>query len=167
MIMISLFSLVLTMSFILLLVSQPLSMGSLVLVNSMVISVTIFFQTESWFGFILFLIYVGGLLVMFAYVTALTPNLVFKKGQLKFVFFLVYFFWLSLFMGSDAISVSSRVGESFLSSGGVSVYHEQGMSLYSFFGFLTTVSLVLVLLFVLLCVVKICYKKKGALRPFS
>ncbi|YP_010718648.1 NADH dehydrogenase subunit 6 (mitochondrion) [Liolophura japonica] len=163
--MLSLFSLILSIGFILPMVSQPLSMGSLILINSFMISICVFFESGSWFGFILFLIYIGGLLVMFAYVTALTPNLVFKKGSLKFGFFLMYFFWVSLFLCSSVVGIPGEVESlSLLWEGG---YHKQGMSLFSFFGGMTASGLVLILLFILLCVVKVCYKSKGALRPYK
>nr|YP_010545669.1 NADH dehydrogenase subunit 6 [Acanthopleura loochooana]UYG48465.1 NADH dehydrogenase subunit 6 [Acanthopleura loochooana] len=165
MIMLSLFSLILSTGFILLMVSQPLSIGGLVLISSFMMSICVFFDGGSWFGFILFLIYIGGLLVMFAYITALTPNLVFKVGYSGFVFFMMYFFWMGLFFTMDVINIFSEEESAlFLWESGS---HKYGLTLFSFFGSITVVGMVFILLFVLLCVVKICYKSKGALRPFS
>nr|QIZ12673.1 NADH dehydrogenase subunit 6 [Acanthopleura echinata] len=160
-----LFSLVLSGSFILPLVSEPLSMGCLILFNSLIMSVCIFFEGGSWFGFILFLIYIGGLLVMFAYVTALTPNLIFKQGYLKISFCLMYFLWVTVFLQSEVVGVMYSLEK--LDFPIMVEYHKLGASLFSFFSFMSIVGLALILLFVLLCVVKICYKGGGALRPFK
>nr|QIZ12570.1 NADH dehydrogenase subunit 6 [Tonicia forbesii] len=160
-----LFSLILTIMFTLFGVKQPLSMGSLILLNSLVMSISIFFEGGSWFSFILFLIYIGGLLVMFAYVTALTPNLIFKKSNLGSIFFMMWGGWLVALMYSELVGVKYEVSSlNFLS---MLSYHKLGASLFSFFSLDTIIGLVLILLFVLLCVVKICYTGQGPLRPFK
>nr|YP_009034055.1 NADH dehydrogenase subunit 6 [Sypharochiton sinclairi]AHZ60674.1 NADH dehydrogenase subunit 6 [Sypharochiton sinclairi] len=165
MIMMLLFCLVLSITFTLPIIIQPLSMGGLILINSLIMSLCIFYFIESWFGFILFLVYIGGMLVMFAYVTALTPNLVFKsEGVVKFFLFMTSFWVLLLnsveFFGLNfVVTPWNYVPE---------VYHQSfGTSLFSFFNFMSLIGLVLILLLILLCVVKICFVNKGPLRPFK
>lgn len=53
---------------------SPINLGVLVLIIALVISCTLAAVVPSWFGFIIFIIYVGGMLVMFAYFAALQPN---------------------------------------------------------------------------------------------
>lgn len=62
----------------------PLSLGLWVLVLSISISILISTRFSSWFGFIIFLIYIGGILVMFAYFVAIQPN---QQFNLKTPFF--------------------------------------------------------------------------------
>jgi NADH-ubiquinone oxidoreductase chain 6 len=52
----------------------PLSLGLWILILSISISVLIRTSFSRWFGFIIFLIYIGGILVIFAYFVAIQPN---------------------------------------------------------------------------------------------
>lgn len=104
-----------------------------------------------WYGFSLFLIYVGGLLVIFGYVVSMVPNFLFK--QRRFSVFLVL-----------GVSVSRVVSLKFFVLEGP---FDVGGFIYSSGGFWVLIGLGLVLLFSLVCVVKVCYFSKGALRPFS
>nr|YP_009773424.1 NADH dehydrogenase subunit 6 [Chiton albolineatus]QIZ12647.1 NADH dehydrogenase subunit 6 [Chiton albolineatus] len=163
--MLLLFCLVLSIIFILPLIFQPLSLGLLILINSLLMSLCLFYVGESWYGFILFLIYVGGMLVMFAYVTALTPNLKFKEGGVFSLFIFIFSFWLLLMTNIEFFGVSGDMSKEGLMF--EFLFHNFGASLFSFFNFNSIIGLVLVLLFILLCVVKICFVNKGALRPFK
>nr|APB92054.1 NADH dehydrogenase subunit 6 [Montfortula punctata] len=60
--------------------SAPLSLGLIVIMLSGVMCLLIGLTPSSWYGYILFLIYIGGLLVMFIYVSAITPNVVFTSS---------------------------------------------------------------------------------------
>ena len=53
---------------------SPLPLGALILLLALSNALLIASFTSSWFGLILFLIYVGGLLVIFIYFAALCPN---------------------------------------------------------------------------------------------
>jgi NADH-ubiquinone oxidoreductase chain 6 len=103
-----------------------------------------------WYGFSLFLIYVGGLLVMFGYVVAMVPNFLFKQS-----FFLPFFLSGGLIGLLFVIKFSLREG-----------VFDTGGFLYSNDGYLVLIGLAFVLFFTLVCVVKVCYFNKGSLRPF-
>ena len=103
-----------------------------------------------WYGFSLFLIYVGGLLVMFGYVVAMVPNFLFKQS------YLLSFFLFGGVVGS-LFFIKSPLREGVFDTGGF---------LYSSDGYLVLVGLAFVLFFTLVCVVKVCYFNKGSLRPF-
>lgn len=53
---------------------SPVSLGFTVLLIALVISILIVPLITSWFRFIIFIIYVGGILVIFSYFAALQPN---------------------------------------------------------------------------------------------
>nr|ALQ78793.1 NADH dehydrogenase subunit 6 [Glycera capitata] len=63
-----------SMSMTIILTLSPLSMGFWVLMLALLTATTTSLSMSSWFGFIIFLIYIGGMLVMFAYFTAIQPN---------------------------------------------------------------------------------------------
>uniref|UniRef100_UPI0030FE1C54 NADH dehydrogenase subunit 6 n=1 Tax=Phyllodoce medipapillata TaxID=868040 RepID=UPI0030FE1C54 len=91
---VSMFVLALGLSFVL--AFTPLALGLWVLILSMSISFLTTLMYSSWFGFILFLIYIGGMLVMFAYFVSIQPNQQFSLKN-SFFFSLIVFINLALF----------------------------------------------------------------------
>nr|AVW86181.1 NADH dehydrogenase subunit 6 [Eulepethus nanhaiensis] len=67
-------SFTMSISFSTILANSPLSIGLWVLLLALMVAISTSFIFPSWFAFIIFLIYIGGMLVMFSYFTALTPN---------------------------------------------------------------------------------------------
>nr|QGZ10014.1 NADH dehydrogenase subunit 6 [Eisenia nordenskioldi nordenskioldi] len=63
-----------TSTFMLYLASTPIILGMNILIMALLLSAVFASFISSWFAFLIFLIYVGGMLVMFAYFLALTPN---------------------------------------------------------------------------------------------
>nr|YP_009773411.1 NADH dehydrogenase subunit 6 [Dendrochiton gothicus]QIZ12634.1 NADH dehydrogenase subunit 6 [Dendrochiton gothicus] len=148
------------------LMTQPITLGLLLLFLSFFVSVLVFFGSSTWFSFILFLIYVGGLLVMFAYVTALMPNLIFKKNFIHFFFFFSTILWFSMLNLSEFIGVISEE-QTKMSYLWDPYLNHLGISLFSIFNLAVIVGLAMILFFVLICVVKICYFSNGPLRPYK
>nr|ALS46272.1 NADH dehydrogenase subunit 6 [Glycera americana] len=68
----------LSMGLTIVLTMSPLAMGFWVLMLALLTATVTALSLSSWFGFIIFLIYIGGMLVMFAYFTAIQPNQQFK-----------------------------------------------------------------------------------------
>nr|UYB79144.1 NADH dehydrogenase subunit 6 [Lirapex sp. ZZ-2022] len=155
------FSLAVSLFFIMPVMMHPLSLGLCILVCSLVSCLLISVLSCAWFGFILYLIFVGGLLVMFAYVSALSPNVFFGGSSLfawMFVLWLVSCFVFFSLIFSDSIMMSDLVsgfelnspsmGEKFVVPSRISIM----------------VGLGVILLLNLLAVVKICYYQQGPLR---
>uniref|UniRef100_A0AAU6QFL3 NADH-ubiquinone oxidoreductase chain 6 n=1 Tax=Nepsalus decorillus TaxID=2950594 RepID=A0AAU6QFL3_9NEOP len=66
-------------------IKHPLAMGLTLLVQTIIISLTCGLYTYSyWFAYILFLIMLGGMLVLFIYVTSLASNELFSFSILNF-----------------------------------------------------------------------------------
>nr|UXW64313.1 NADH dehydrogenase subunit 6 [Leptocimbex sp.] len=64
----------------------PLSMGLILLAQTLMISLNSNLNAfNSWFSYILFLIMLGGMLILFIYITSLTSNLKFKFNK-KLIF---------------------------------------------------------------------------------
>nr|AUI11300.1 NADH dehydrogenase subunit 6 [Calliostoma zizyphinum] len=159
-----------SLSFLMVSMLQPLSLGACVMSLSVMFCLLIGVSMSSWYGFVLFLIFVGGLLVMFAYVSALAPNNFFSSAKSVMSFVLLYFFVLSCFYGSTFFSVpladyvhlvsgnEVELFKNMSSSGGVLV-NPSSVSLIIILG--------VILLIALLAVVKICYYQQGPLRSHS
>nr|AXS65172.1 NADH dehydrogenase subunit 6 [Coleoptera sp. 11 KM-2017] len=82
----------LTLMFIFL--THPISMGSLLLMQTILVSLLIGnLNINFWFSYILFLILIGGMMVLFLYMTSIASNETFKKNFLLFLpllLFLIY-----------------------------------------------------------------------------
>nr|YP_009487064.1 NADH dehydrogenase subunit 6 [Semisulcospira coreana]QVD40471.1 NADH dehydrogenase subunit 6 [Semisulcospira gottschei]BBB06411.1 NADH dehydrogenase subunit 6 [Semisulcospira coreana] len=146
--------------------AQPLSLGLSIMFSTMFLCVLIAMYLSSWYGYILFLIYVGGLLVMFAYVAALSPNILFS-GMSAFLFFLSaqvlipVIVFNSVFL--DTNNLSFLVGEQEL----MESMKILGIELASPSLISILVGLGVILLINLIVVVKICYYQHGTLRPYK
>nr|UVI60493.1 NADH dehydrogenase subunit 6 [Haliotis sp. 1 KW-2022]UVI60506.1 NADH dehydrogenase subunit 6 [Haliotis sp. 1 KW-2022]UVI60519.1 NADH dehydrogenase subunit 6 [Haliotis sp. 1 KW-2022]UVI60532.1 NADH dehydrogenase subunit 6 [Haliotis sp. 1 KW-2022] len=144
---------------------QPLVLGVCVLLFSLFSCVMVGLCVSSWYGYVLFLVYVGGLLVMFAYVAALVPNSIFLGFWVFFGFFCgvglsVWLYVVLYVQDYKVISWLSGVGMSkFLFSSGSGLVNPSGVSIMVVLG--------VVLLINLLAVVKVCYYQQGPLRFHS
>nr|UPY81534.1 NADH dehydrogenase subunit 6 [Exhyalanthrax sp.] len=79
MIQLLIYSITTLVSIIFLQINHPLAMGLTLLVQTMLICLITGIMTKSfWFSYILFLIFLGGMLVLFIYVTSLASNEMFS-----------------------------------------------------------------------------------------
>nr|ALO70266.1 NADH deshydrogenase subunit 6 [Aleochara sp. 2 EF-2015] len=100
----------LTMSFILsmifLFLNHPMTMGMILLLQTIIISlITGLLNSNFWFSYILFLIMIGGLLVLFIYMTSIASNEMFNYSNkmmlillLTFIFFLLIMLFMDLYL---------------------------------------------------------------------
>nr|ATZ70947.1 NADH dehydrogenase subunit 6 [Conus denizi] len=163
----SLLIITLTSSILLILpmMSQPLSLGLVIMISTLFMCLVSSMTISAWYGYILFLIYVGGLLVMFAYVAALSPNVLFGGltpffsfmllSPILFVFFYFYFFKDSSYLSFEP---------SFSKFMCLKMY---GVELISPYMISVLIGLGTILLINLIVVAKICYYQQASLRPFS
>ena len=145
--------------------AQPLSLGLSIMVSSLFLCTLTALTLSSWYAYILFLIYVGGLLVIFAYVAALSPNVLFTgggplalfvaaSGLLSILFFISPLPDLPRLESAQTISLFKGLKAS-------------GTQLVSEGSAFILIGLGLILLINLVAVVKICYYQHASLRPFT
>nr|YP_010737138.1 NADH dehydrogenase subunit 6 [Botyodes diniasalis]WEP25232.1 NADH dehydrogenase subunit 6 [Botyodes diniasalis] len=96
------FSLIIILfSFIMLFLYHPLSMGLMILIQTMLTCLLSGIMLSTyWFSYILFLTFLGGLLVLFIYVSSIASNEIFKISfNMKMMFFLslTIIFFISFF----------------------------------------------------------------------
>lgn len=135
--------------------SSPLVLGVWVILLSL--SLTLFLCTliPSWFSFLVFLIYIGGLLVMFSYFVAIQPNQ--QLGLTKIVAMSRISGVYLLFLTNPLIKLPHKISETRFSLR--TVISAPRMFIIVLIG----VSLFLALV----VVVKITSLTKGPLRPYS
>nr|WIM00458.1 NADH dehydrogenase subunit 6 [Graphium agetes] len=95
--------LIIMFSFIMMFINHPLSMGFLILIQTLLTCLLSGMLISSyWFSYILFLVFLGGLLVLFIYVSSIASNELFKfNSHLKMIFYIMFslsFFWSMMFM---------------------------------------------------------------------
>nr|YP_009383944.1 NADH dehydrogenase subunit 6 [Conus quercinus]ARS74443.1 NADH dehydrogenase subunit 6 [Conus quercinus]QDP70826.1 NADH dehydrogenase subunit 6 [Conus quercinus] len=145
--------------------TQPLSLGLFIMISTLFMCLVSGMTSSTWYGYILFLIYVGGLLVMFAYVAALSPNILFGKitplfSMMSFFPFLFVFFYFYPLKDSSYFSFDMFFSKfMYLKMYGVELISPCMISIL--------IGLGTVLLINLIVVAKICYYQQASLRPFS
>nr|UPX88691.1 NADH dehydrogenase subunit 6 [Cychrus caraboides] len=77
----------LSMTIIFMFLNHPLSMGLILLIQTILISlISGMFSYTYWFSYILFLVMLGGMLVLFIYMTSLASNEMFHYSSKLFMF---------------------------------------------------------------------------------
>nr|YP_010388418.1 NADH dehydrogenase subunit 6 [Phyllidia elegans]UPP55820.1 NADH dehydrogenase subunit 6 [Phyllidia elegans] len=124
---------------------NPISMAAMLVIISLSMVIIISMLSSFWFSYVLFLVYVGGLLVLFIYICLVSSNYPFKFNLVSL---------LCIMLGSCLISLKS---ESSYPSGvlgfstwvsGENLMNDKSLSLFLF--------LAILLLSMLLVVVRIC-----------
>nr|YP_010988684.1 NADH dehydrogenase subunit 6 [Anaspides swaini]WOR81002.1 NADH dehydrogenase subunit 6 [Anaspides swaini] len=163
------FSLTFLLSSIFLLTNHPLSMGLTLLFQTCFICLTSgMINLTFWFSYVLFLIFLGGMLVLFIYIASLASNEMFK---MSFSFlFLTSVFWifsLAFYLFSDFLMFyvnSTGINNFWLNFS--SQLPNQGLTsfVYAPSIMLCTLFLVFYLLLTLIVAVKITNNFQGPLR---
>nr|UAM91031.1 NADH dehydrogenase subunit 6 [Holotrichia niponensis] len=144
---------------------HPLSMGSILLIQTIIISLSMgFFNLNFWYSYILFLVMVGGMLVLFIYMTSIASNekFTFSIKILLLVTFLVLIGLFAIAMMDPYFSNINNLAPMSLNSN-----NEYTLSLNKFFNAplnMMMFLLIIYLLITLIAVVKIVNIKKGPLR---
>lgn len=146
-----------TLAFSIILAASPLFLGLWVLFLALSLSLVLTVLSYSWLGLFIFLIYVGGLLVMFAYFVALAPNHLLER---KSIFFLAFATYPALFfiLGPNTLILTSDFSSN-AQSPLTALLLEHSIPIYIF--------LALVLFLALIAVVKVRTVSSGPLRPYS
>lgn len=140
---------------IIILASTPLNIGMWIILTTLIITILISILISSWFSLTLFLIYIGGLLVIFAYFVAIQPNQQIKIIKIIFTLLITTILFYPL-------SSTYKVPQT-----------QQHASKYRIIEILTLTNvqilllLAIVLFLALIAVVKITNIHLGPLRPFK
>nr|QXG19638.1 NADH dehydrogenase subunit 6 [Scaptomyza elmoi] len=166
-----LYSLIFVTSIIFINMIHPLAMGLTLLIQTILICLITGMMTKTfWFSYILFLIFLGGMLVLFIYVTSLASNEMFNLSmKLTLIsFFMIFIFMIiSLIIDKNSSTFLLTNMEMESVSKLYSYISENSLSLNKLYNFPTnfmTILLMNYLLITLIVVVKITKMFKGPLR---
>nr|YP_010384296.1 NADH dehydrogenase subunit 6 [Odontodactylus havanensis]UGW52150.1 NADH dehydrogenase subunit 6 [Odontodactylus havanensis] len=148
--------------------AHPLAMGMMLLLQTLAIcAITALMNFYVWFSYILFLIFLGGMLVLFIYITSLASNEMFQ-----FSFKIVTLFTTLIGLGllllvMDPLLMDFKMASADMHKYMSSSYDHQVVlisNIYSTNTMKTTLFMILYLLLTLIAVVKITYTFLGPLR---
>nr|AII99342.1 NADH dehydrogenase subunit 6 [Anopheles cruzii]AND46673.1 NADH dehydrogenase subunit 6 [Anopheles cruzii]AND46686.1 NADH dehydrogenase subunit 6 [Anopheles cruzii]AND46725.1 NADH dehydrogenase subunit 6 [Anopheles cruzii]QEE94265.1 NADH dehydrogenase subunit 6 [Anopheles cruzii] len=164
----------LIMSFIFMQMSHPLSMGLMLLIQTFLTCLlTGIYVKTFWFSYILFLIFLGGMLILFIYVTSLSSNEMFNMSfSLSLMSFMIFMFFMMIFLFLDKTLIEQFITnlemEKILNFN--NLINENMLSLNKMYNFpinMITLLLINYLFLTLLVTVKITKKFYGPLRPMN
>lgn len=140
--------------------SSPLSMGLWILLIALSASWLTSIIFNSWFAIIIFLIYIGGILVIFAYFTALTPNQPLGIITIWFSFLIAFIITIILMcLSYSSLPIIFSISFNSILPSITSIFLPKNTFLI--------LLLATTLFFILVAVVKISLLSKGPLRPFK
>nr|YP_010464220.1 NADH dehydrogenase subunit 6 [Strongylium kulzeri]UUL71597.1 NADH dehydrogenase subunit 6 [Strongylium kulzeri] len=148
-----------------LMMKHPLSTGSMLLIQTTLISLmTTNLNQNSWFSYILFLIMIGGMLILFMYMTSIASNEKFKTNPKLILVIMTT--PMILFLTKDQINLpltNSEMGETNLT-------YEMNMTMNKYINMplsLILTFLMVYLLLALIATVKITEFKQGSIRQMN
>nr|YP_002274312.1 NADH dehydrogenase subunit 6 [Parafronurus youi]ABY53359.1 NADH dehydrogenase subunit 6 [Parafronurus youi] len=149
--------------------NHPLAMGLILLVQTLLIALmTGLLSPSFWFSYILFLVFLGGMLVLFIYVTSLASNEMFSIssqvmiGVLLFILMLIIF----TFMNDPNLWLPPTISDQLLTHNLYSYMNLETLllKLYAAPSFYLTLLLVIYLFLTLIAVVTVTQIYEGPLR---
>nr|YP_007624878.1 NADH dehydrogenase subunit 6 [Perinereis nuntia]AFU81099.1 NADH dehydrogenase subunit 6 [Perinereis nuntia] len=130
---------------------SPINLGVLVLLVALSVAAALSLMSTGWFGLITFIIYVGGMLVMFAYFAALQPNQFITSWSWilipSFLISIIFIMWS--FSSMNWLPHSPNISQ-----------------IYSVTNLILPILMALILFLALIMVVKTSRADEGPLRPF-
>jgi NADH-ubiquinone oxidoreductase chain 6 len=96
----------LAVGFLFITINHPLAIGLILLCQTLLISlITGLWASSFWFSYILFLVFLGGMLVLFIYVTSLASNEIFSISSTTLIGLLRFIFvWGSISLLNDPLN---------------------------------------------------------------
>nr|YP_010148798.1 NADH dehydrogenase subunit 6 [Anodonta exulcerata]QQV69689.1 NADH dehydrogenase subunit 6 [Anodonta exulcerata] len=141
---------------------HPLPLGLMVLLLAF-LNCALIATISPWYSYMLFFIFIGGMLVMFAYIASLSPNMTFSANNPLMPLVLTFTSLLSF----KSLKLTSSYPTNTSVNPNIKDITETLSFLYTQNGITCVIILASMLLFTLVASVKICKPKSGALRPFS
>nr|ALO70349.1 NADH deshydrogenase subunit 6 [Atheta gagatina] len=153
-----------TLSIIFLFLNHPMTLGLTLLIQTMLIAlITGMLNTTFWFSYILFLIMVGGMLVLFIYMTSIASNEMFSYSNSIMIYMSIIFIssiFIYLIMDFYMININFIYLENMF-------FHKNNYSITKFFNYpsIMIIFMMIIYLFItLIAVVKITKIEYGPLR---
>lgn len=153
-------------------IKHPLAIGLILLIQTLIICLLTGLITKTfWFSYVIFLIFVGGMLVLFIYVTSLASNEIFNLSRkITFLRTAIFFIIIFIFFLVDKnLSVNYFINNEIETINYIKRFLLENLliinKLYNFPINLITIILIIYLFLTLIAIVKITNIFEGPLRP--
>uniref|UniRef100_UPI0031F391F5 NADH dehydrogenase subunit 6 n=1 Tax=Calliptamus coelesyriensis TaxID=2866264 RepID=UPI0031F391F5 len=153
--------------------SHPMSMMLFIILQTFLIGLMTGTMMESfWLSYILFLTFLGGMLVLFIYITSIASNEMFQPKTITmiFTFMLWMFIVITLFIMDKTMFMDFFKNTETMNINNSINYQEMTMSLEKLYNnptFIITMMMMIYLFLALLAVVKITNINQGPIRKMS
>nr|YP_010166631.1 NADH dehydrogenase subunit 6 [Hydroporus signatus]QRV62722.1 NADH dehydrogenase subunit 6 [Hydroporus signatus] len=162
----------LMLSLIFLFMNHPMSMGMILMIQTiLIVLITGMYSFSFWFSYILFLIMIGGMLILFMYMTSLASNEKFMYSKnIILLIFIVIMFTMIMYMTNDFMIINyiQKNSNIFESLNNCSMQNNENLNslymLYNSPNYLINILMINYLLITLIAVVKITKSNTGPLR---
>nr|QZP41091.1 NADH dehydrogenase subunit 6 [Geoscapheus dilatatus] len=146
--------------------NHPLAMGLILLIQTIMISMITGLSTQSfWFSYVLFLIFIGGMLVLFIYITSLASNEMFISYNNLVDMMMMIMPLLVFLMKMNFLNLTNQESLMFLMINNSTPLPL--LKLYSYPTGMLTIMMAIYLLITLIAVVKIINIFSGPLRQMN
>nr|QZZ18315.1 NADH dehydrogenase subunit 6 [Eurhadina jarrayi] len=148
-------------SSIILMMNHPMSMGLMLMIQTITIIILMNkMLTSSWFTMITFMMMIGGLLIMFMYMSSIASNEKFKlKSNLTLIFILLIMVQDEMLLESQIDETQNVLEMNYMNFSLTKIYNMKSMML--------TIMLIMYLLLTMISVTKMVKHHKGPLRTFN
>nr|AVN67719.1 NADH dehydrogenase subunit 6 [Eurycotis decipiens] len=159
----------LTSSILFMQMKHPLALGLMLLMQTIIICLMTGLLSQSfWFSYVLFLIFLGGMLILFIYVTSLASNEMFSMSMKTLMLMLLMFILLMLFI--NKMNIMSNNMEMLLHNNIYLTENETMNSLMKLYNQPTNMIVIMLasyLFLTLIAIVNITNINKGPLRQMN
>lgn len=143
-------------------IKHPLAIGLILLIQTIIISTIIGIISKNfWFSYILFLIFLGGILILFIYVTSLASNEIFNTSKTIIIVLILFPITIVIKNYWSELNLYNQESINFLINNNLSIIL---IKLYNYPTNLIIIILASYLFLTLIIVVKITNIFKGPLR---
>nr|YP_010166683.1 NADH dehydrogenase subunit 6 [Mystonectes coelamboides]QRV62774.1 NADH dehydrogenase subunit 6 [Mystonectes coelamboides] len=161
----------LSMTFIFMFLNHPMSMGLILMIQTICIAlITGFFSHSLWFSYMLFLIMVGGMLILLMYMTSLASNEKFKLSKKLFMFMLIFssMMMILFLMNNNMFYMLIKNTNIMEMINNINLLKNDNINsltmMYNYPNFMITILMINYLFLTLIAVVKITQSNQGPLR---
>nr|YP_009701204.1 NADH dehydrogenase subunit 6 [Idgia oculata]QEQ14410.1 NADH dehydrogenase subunit 6 [Idgia oculata] len=167
--MILFFSLTLMFSILILINKHPLSLGAILLAQTIIISLMVgMMNLNYWYSYILFIIMIGAMLILFIYMTSIASNEMFSMNYLYFLLFIIPSMTMIIYMFMDKFL--SYMNLTNFEINNYYLFTNFSFSMNKFINFPNNIIMIMTIIFLLislLITVKITKIFKGPLRKIN
>nr|YP_004425054.1 NADH dehydrogenase subunit 6 [Calinaga davidis]ADU86253.1 NADH dehydrogenase subunit 6 [Calinaga davidis] len=156
--------------------NHPISMGLLILLQTFLMCIFLGMLVNSyWFSYILFLIFLGGLLVLFIYVSSIASNEFLKfsmKNKFIFIFLFMFTLLINLYFKNNLIWLNLSFNEDMFNTHHLFLFfnNENNINLFKLYNeqtYFLMIMMIIYLFITLIAIVKITNIFFGPLRSFN